>query len=338
MACVEDGIVLLDSHGRTILENNSGRKFCQDLCECGHSPGRVRCPIHHLTKRVSGQTDPTLPETMEIEKNNVVYGLKFSPCGRDIGSGWTALRITSRTASGPAPAPSKTSSSVRLLSDLIAALAHEINNPLTPLLNAVMPAPSQETDSRYTADSLATIRKAGESIAGAVRRLMVFNDLVDRHPSSPTDLNAAVRSTVRTLKRAHDRGKIVVRSCLDRRLPDIIADPVQLRFFLENVAESILFEISREGESCFVRFLTNGTGNEIFLRIEYGFETERKAERFSSRPDPSPDSFRNLQNVLCELLAEVSHMRMERRRTKEGTGIVVIRFRRNRRIRRFPSA
>jgi hypothetical protein len=54
--------------------------------------------------------------------------------------------------------------------------------------------------------------------------------------------------------------------------------------------------------------------------------------------DPSPDSFRNLQNVLCELLAEVTHMTMERRRTKEGTGIVVIRFRRNRKIRRFPSA
>jgi signal transduction histidine kinase len=330
MSCVEDGIVLLDSHGRTILQNETGRKLCQELCQCRHSD--VRCPIHHRVPKHATSADLLLPEEVEITKNNVTYVLKFTRYGPDSSvseeSGWTSLRIATRSVSG-----ALSTTHISLLTDLIAALAHEINNPLMPLVNAESSALSLGTS-----DSPKIVRKAGESIANVIRRMLVFQEMADRNSLTPTDLNAVVRSTKKSLIRNHGRNKVVVRCCLDGKHPDIAADPAQLRFFLENIVESILAERGGEKALCGIRFLTKGYGDEIRLEIEYGTETDHEADKSLSGADSWPDSYRNLQHVLCEILAEATQTRMERIKTGEGKGTVVIRFRGCRGPRNCPSA
>ena len=151
---------------------------------------------------------------------------------------------------GPAPstiqreAPAATSP--RELTRLVAALGHEIRNPLTSIRGLAEVLPDRDADEEFRSQLAALTTESVVRIEGALERL---ERLTSFPPPEPADVDVcALLEEVLDKRRGriHERRLLVLEE-LDRGRPRAHCDPEQLRFSLEAVLDAALQLVPERG-------------------------------------------------------------------------------------------
>jgi predicted ATPase/signal transduction histidine kinase len=129
-------------------------------------------------------------------------------------------------------------SRVNLMGELTAALAHEVNQPITAAVanaNACLRFLSAETpDLEEARDAAAAIVKAGVRAAEIVSRTReLFKKGIPKR--EPVDLNSIIRETVILLESEAGRHAIPIRTRLLWGLPEVTGDRIQLQQVIMNL-------------------------------------------------------------------------------------------------------
>jgi two-component system NtrC family sensor kinase len=110
---------------------------------------------------------------------------------------------------------------------LAATVAHEINNPLEAIKNALYLVVSNSRPEDPNARFLEIARKETERVSGIIQQMLgLYRPAVER---IPTDVNNVIEEALALLERELRRHQIVVRQHLSSRLPIIQAQPDRLK-------------------------------------------------------------------------------------------------------------
>ena len=130
---------------------------------------------------------------------------------------------------------------VSTLGELAGALAHEVNQPLAAIaMNAaaatrLLDAPLGEHDAerKELKETLADISADSQRTANVVRGVRAL--FSKTHDHGPVDVNDVVERVVALLRNEFDRKRIWLSSALDRSLPPVLGDAVQLQQVVLNL-------------------------------------------------------------------------------------------------------
>jgi two-component system NtrC family sensor kinase len=189
------------------------------------------------------------------------------------------------------------------LGELVAGVAHEVNNPLTGISAFAELLLEEGLPTEEQAESVRLIRKEAARAGRVIRDLLVFSrNSGPRH--APVDLNAVVEQTLRLRAYGLRAGEITVELELDHELPLIDGDDAKLQQVVLNLVvnaehamlraaarrlrlrtcrrdDSIVLEVADSGEGMspevrrriFEPFFTTkpeGTGTGLGLSVSYG--------------------------------------------------------------------
>lgn len=110
---------------------------------------------------------------------------------------------------------------------LAASFAHEINNPLEAMKNALYLLVQGHRQDDPHQQYLKIIHEETDRISGIVRMILGFY-----RPSilrEPTDLNAIVKDVIELMRQQMRQARVVCHAALDPGLPQIVASPDQLK-------------------------------------------------------------------------------------------------------------
>ena len=134
------------------------------------------------------------------------------------------------------------------LGQIVSGIAHELNNPLTSITGYAQLLLSRPLPPHQTADAQRIFQEADRA-SHIVKNLLLFAR--DRRTEKrPVDLNEIVERTLALRNYELRVENIVLEVNLDRGLPLVLADPVQIQQVLLNLiinAEQAIEESSREG-------------------------------------------------------------------------------------------
>ena len=132
---------------------------------------------------------------------------------------------------------------------LTSSMAHELNNPLTSIINFSSLLLKKETDEE-TRQDITSIHQEAQRIAGIVKNLLSFSR---KHPQQkqPTDINECIRKVVQMRAYEQRVNNIKVQVNYDPQLPLITANSSQLEQVFFNIvinAEYFMIEAHKEGK------------------------------------------------------------------------------------------
>lgn len=147
---------------------------------------------------------------------------------------------------------------------LSAALAHELNEPLGNILAFAQLAAKERGVPAQVDQDLAKIVKASLHAREIVKKLMLF---AHRTPPRKTalDLNAVLEDGLAILEPHCARGGVGVERRFSSRLPQVIADSVQLTQVLVNLVVNAIEAMPRGGR---LRVATRPAGRHVVLAVE----------------------------------------------------------------------
>ena len=144
------------------------------------------------------------------------------------------------------------------LGELAAGVAHEINNPLTGVINFAQLLKDEETGrSDFESQMLDGIIDEGGRIAAIVRGLLTFARHDDNRRSL-VSLPEAVRTSLALFGRQFDKDGIGVETDLPEDLPHVYADGSRLRQVVVNMVSNAYHSLKEKGPE---------SGREKLLRI-----------------------------------------------------------------------
>jgi PAS domain S-box-containing protein len=144
------------------------------------------------------------------------------------------------------------------LGELAAGVAHEINNPLTGVINFAQLLKDEETRrSDFELQMLDGIIEEGERIASIVRGLLTFARHDDNRRSL-VSLAEVVRTSLALFGRQFDKDGIGVETDLPEDLPHVYADGSRLRQVVVNMVSNAYHSLKEKGPD---------GGREKLLRI-----------------------------------------------------------------------
>ncbi len=151
------------------------------------------------------------------------------------------------------------------LGEMLAGIAHELNNPLTGVLGFAQLLEAQVTEPAQRED-LRKLAQEAQRAARLVQRLLRF---ARQHPPDhrPTDLNALVRAAVELLEGPCRREGIVLEADLTGDLPVTFADPHQLQQVVVNLATNARQAMVSAGRRGRIRFATRREGAWLELHV-----------------------------------------------------------------------
>jgi len=122
------------------------------------------------------------------------------------------------------------------LGELVAGVAHEINNPLTGISAfAQLLMEEQLTDDQL--ESVTLIKKESDRAKGVINDLLLFARKSPRD-SGPVDVNAVIAQTVRLRSYPLRNAKVTVQLDLDASRPEVSGDGQKLQQVLLNVVSN----------------------------------------------------------------------------------------------------
>jgi two-component system sensor kinase FixL len=242
IATATEGIVTMDERGRIHLVNRAAELMF------GYAPGAL----------VGRSVTDLMPEPYRSEHSGYVHSYLTTGVAKIIGIGRevTALRRDGsqfpldlsvgegshdgrrffvailRDVSERRDLQAKLSLAERLaaLGELAAGVAHEINNPVTTILNCAQLIQDGD-DAREHA---AMIADEGARIASIVQDLLQFARS-DRKDNAPTDLQDALMRTARLVREGLQRHGITLELSVADGLPHVAADRSQLQQVMLNL-------------------------------------------------------------------------------------------------------
>jgi C4-dicarboxylate-specific signal transduction histidine kinase len=160
---------------------------------------------------------------------------------------------------------------------MTASIAHEVSQPLAGLLT------NSSTSLRLLSGSKPNIEAASEAVRRAVRDATRAAEVVkqlralfsNKQPfTEPIDLNEVAREVIMLTSHELQRGRVILRSSLDLKLPLVMGDRVQLQQVVmnlllnaadamsdvENVPRSLLVSTSRDEDSVVLSVTDVGVG------------------------------------------------------------------------------
>lgn len=151
------------------------------------------------------------------------------------------------------------------LGQLVSGIAHELNNPLTSITGYAQLLISRPLPTPQAADAQRIFQEA-ERASHIVKNLLLFAR--DRRPEKrPVNLNEVVDRTLALRNYELRVENIAVEANLDRDLPLVLADPVQIQQVLLNLiinAEQAIEHSEKEG---IIRIRNFRAGDRVHLEI-----------------------------------------------------------------------
>ena len=180
MATLPEGMLMMDDQGHVLLENGLASTFLEEMAL------RVSEPVQNLPSRLCRRlkTQGLSCLTHEVPAGDKVYRLTLKRFHPESPVERYALYIRKEKAA-PLSARSRQRNLESFMLDLIAALAHEINNPLTPILALSSPGMRLGDGSD---DTLETIFTSGERIAGLVGQMLNLEAVMRSDTTQPVNL------------------------------------------------------------------------------------------------------------------------------------------------------
>ncbi len=202
------------------------------------------------------------------------------------------------------------------VTELSAAIAHELNNPLGALLNYVSSAnillKLPETPRAQMQDTLEkAVGEAARSIE-VLKKLRAYfrTGAARRHPLAPRSAAAEAIAQIRSGARY---GSVRLGLTAAPDLPDILADPLQLSVILQNLIgnalESAANSVAEQGK---VSVNIRGEGDEVVFQIDDngpGVPEHVRDELFHSVHSSKPDGM-GLGLAICRSLVGANHGRI----------------------------
>ena len=188
MATLPEGMLMMDGEGRVLLENGLASTFLEEMAL------RVSEPVHDLPSKLCRRlkTQGLSCLTHEVPAKDKVYRLTLKRFHPESPVERYALYIRKETAT-PVATTSRQRNLESFMLDLVAALAHEINNPLTPILALSSPGMRMGDESD---DTLETIFTSGERIAGLVGQMLTLEAVMRSDTTQPVNLNVLCEELV----------------------------------------------------------------------------------------------------------------------------------------------
>ena len=325
MAGIEDGLLLLEHDGTPIVQNDIGKKYVDQLCRCdGHGK---QCLIHDTLKTfVRGASDK---HTRKATIDGRTYRLIFKRIEQANATDRVSLRILT-SGNGKRkrhdPLEPRGHSIVR---EMAAAIAHEINNPLTPIMGLSSPSLYDNAVSSGLEEELKTIHRAGARIASIIHLLLNFDEVYRWKTTGPVQLNSMVRDIVEQSRKEIKGKKVHIKTRLAARAPHVYGNEAQIRQIVNLFIGSIVRNtINTELESR-IMLSTGITAGSAVIRINY---TNADLYRSISTDRAATSSefievFRDLHLLLAEMLARSIHVKIRYTNTVDKhRGAIAIHF------------
>jgi two-component system NtrC family sensor kinase len=152
------------------------------------------------------------------------------------------------------------------LGQMVAGIAHELNNPLTTILGYGHLLLERQLDSKALAEAH-RICQEGERAARVVRSLLMLarESKLER---TVVHLNEIVERTLRLCSYDLRRSGITVELDLDPQIPPSLANPVQLQQVVLNLVVNSQQAISESARPGRIALRTRHASNRIFLHVE----------------------------------------------------------------------
>ncbi len=301
MAGIEDGLLLLEHDGTPIVQNDIGRKYIDQLCRCdGHGK---KCLIHDTLKTfVRGSSDK---RTRKATRDGRTYRLTFRRIERANAPDRVSLRIIASSNGKHKRHDPLEPHGHSIVREMTAAIAHEINNPLTPIMGLSSPSLYDNAVSRGLKEELITIHRAGARIASIIHLLLNFNEVYRWKTTGSVRPNTMIRDIVEQSKKEIKGKKVHLRTRLAASAPDVYGNEAQFRQIMNLFIGSIVRNtIDPDLESRIVLSTGVNAGSAV-IRIKYtnadlyrSIATDRTATS-----SEFIEAFRDLHLLLAEMLA-----------------------------------
>lgn len=180
-------------------------------------------------------------------------------------SGWVE-RYRESLSGRDLPARLLQTDKLAALGQMVAGIAHELNNPLTTVMGYSHLLLDRQLDGRTLAD-VGRICQEAERAARVVRSLLTFarEAKLDR---SPVQLNEIVERTLRLCAYDLRRANITVETDLASQLPPTLANPIQLQQVVFNLLVNSQQAIAETGRPGRIVLRTRHGAGRVFLHVE----------------------------------------------------------------------
>ncbi|HRP97463.1 MAG TPA: response regulator [Rhodocyclaceae bacterium] len=153
------------------------------------------------------------------------------------------------------------------LGELLAGVAHELNNPLSVVVGHALMLRDEATDPAL----LRRIDKIGQAAERCAKIVKTFLALARQQPSQlrPTDLNAAAGAAVELARLAPDAKGIAITTALAEALPAVVADADQITQVLINLITNAQQAIraSGRGDTIHIASRLDAASRSVEIRI-----------------------------------------------------------------------
>jgi signal transduction histidine kinase len=162
------------------------------------------------------------------------------------------------------------------LGELVAGVAHEINNPLTGISAFAQILLEEELGSEQR-ESVALIKQESDRAKGVINDLLLFARKTERG-TGPVDINTVIEQTVRLRSYPLRNAKVTVALELDESRPLVSGDPQKLQQVLLNIVSNaehamhttvertLTLRTARNGEAVQITAIDTGTGMTAEIR------------------------------------------------------------------------
>ncbi len=299
MSSIDDGIILMESDGHIILQNELGRTQLAILCQCKkdrHTP----CIIHDGVAQVSGNSSTSSVTNQVINGNH--YELTFTPINQQKNNNRVSIRI--RTITTEQNSETKyAEDTLPLIREMAAAIAHEINNPLTPVIGLSSTSHSESVSPEGHQKELQTIHRAGQRIADVIHNLLDFDAIHQWGKMSHLSLPAFVDNIWCEVKDSFERKDIRLENGIDAGFPDIYSNQAKVRQILLYILQGIKDNRIDIETSTSITINAVKKGDATRLTVAYNNADLPVRDEKNLHPGTRAiDTFRDLRILLAELL------------------------------------
>ena len=325
IAGIEDGLLLLEHDGKPIVQNDIGKKFVDQLCHCdGHGK---QCLIHDTLKTfIQGASDKI---TRKTTINGRTYRLTFKRIEQVNAPDRVSLRILTSSDDKSIPHDPLEHRGHSIIREMAAAIAHEINNPLTPIMGLSSPSLYDNAVSNGLEEELRTIHRAGARIASVIHLLLNFDEVYRWKTAGSVRLNTMVRAIVEKSRVKIKGKKVLIKTRLAACVPDVYGNEEQLRQIVYLFIQSIVRNIIDPELESRIMLSTAVAADSAVLMINY---TNADLYRNISTDKTSTtnefiEAFRDLHLLLAEMLARSIHVKIRYTNSADKhSGIITIHF------------